>query len=74
MQNFYLTISFQRYSGAITTYPSRKAITFRKTYFGPTELSKTKKDLELKQTLKVYMDNQCDITKRQIKYLYTEIL
>ena len=24
---------------------------------------KTKKDLELKQTLQVYMDNQCDITK-----------
>lgn len=43
--------------------PQEKLLPFVKHTLGPLSYPKTKKDLELKQTLKVYMDNQCDITK-----------
>ncbi|MEB6061012.1 MAG: PucR family transcriptional regulator ligand-binding domain-containing protein [Staphylococcus pseudoxylosus] len=43
--------------------PKEKLRPFIKHTLGPLSYPKTKKDLELKQTLQVYMDNQCDITK-----------
>lgn len=43
--------------------PKEKLRPFIKHTLGPLSYPKTKKDLELKQTLRVYMDNQCDITK-----------
>lgn len=43
--------------------PQEKLLPFVKHTLGPLSYPKQKKDLELKQTLKVYMDNQCDITK-----------
>ncbi|MDH9159895.1 MULTISPECIES: PucR family transcriptional regulator [Staphylococcus] len=43
--------------------PNEKLQPFIKHTLGPLSYPKTKKDLELKQTLQVYMDNQCDITK-----------
>ncbi|KTW10598.1 PucR family transcriptional regulator, partial [Mammaliicoccus sciuri] len=43
--------------------PQEKLLPFVKHTLGPLSYPKTKKDIELKQTLKIYMDNQCDITK-----------
>lgn len=43
--------------------PQEKLLPFTKHILGKLYQPKTKKDAELKQTLKVYMDNQCDITK-----------
>ncbi|MCE4984142.1 PucR family transcriptional regulator ligand-binding domain-containing protein [Staphylococcus arlettae] len=43
--------------------PQEKLLPFTKHILGKLYQPKTKKDSELKQTLKVYMDNQCDITK-----------
>ncbi|MBO1198748.1 PucR family transcriptional regulator ligand-binding domain-containing protein [Staphylococcus simiae] len=43
--------------------PSNKLIPFIKYTLGDLAKPKTKKEAELKQTLRIYMDNHCDITK-----------
>ena len=49
--------------------PKEKLQPFVKHTLGPLSHPSTKKDSELKQTLQVYMDSQCDITKTAEKFI-----